>query len=851
MLDREIGRGGMATVFLARDVRYDRKVAVKVLSQELGAVLGAERFLSEIRVTATLQHPNLLPLFDSGESAGLLYYVMPFVEGETLRARLDREKQLSVADTVRLGSAIASALDYAHRNGVIHRDLKPENILLQDGQPLVADFGIALAVSNAGGARVTQTGLSLGTPQYMSPEQATGDRTIDARSDVYALGAILYECLTGEPPHTGTTAQAIIARLMTEEPRTISATRKSVPAHVEAAIATALQKLPADRWASARELGEALQEPLRTAPQHGSAAPVSSLKKRAIAGMLLGAIVIAGGTGYAAARALSAPTVAEPSRFEMTLPAGVGMAPSAGNNLSISPDGRTVIVVGESVSGSTERRLYVRHLDSLDAYPLPGSEGATNPVISPVGDIVFVRPQGDSRVVVRLPAQGGAPTTWTTVTGALFGGAWSTGEFFVFAPGPTIQRLARNDLTTKVIADITSVPNATFFSIPFTFPDGRTVGARIHVGDVDKLALVPIDSGPVKVVDLEMSNVVGYRNGTLVYGKLDGWLYTVPFDLVKGEVRGVPERVLGGITAKSAGGLNAVLADNGTLALLRGVVGGNLQLRATDSDAQTTLLEMRNYRAIRWSPDGKQLAVEIVAQTAGSFIGELWRIDPASGAPSRVSTIDISSFEWSADGKQIAFSGEDNRRRGIFIAASDGSVPERLVLSGEAQVRAMLRNGSMLLIEERGELFTVSLTDTASRTRVSNVGERAMRARVSPDEQWVAYLSDRNGRTELFVKPLAPGGGSTQVSLDGAADLAWASGGRQLFFRSNGSLRRATISTAGNMLSVTQRDSLFPVGEVWDMNPVRPQLATMKDRSGESQLQLFIGWAQRTLTGAR
>jgi len=211
-VDRLIGEGGMATVYLARDVRHQRKVALKVLRPDLGAVLGVDRFLSEIQVTANLQHPNLLPLFDSGAADSLLFYVMPYIEGESLRARLDREKQLPVDEAVRIAAAVASALDYAHRQGVIHRDLKPENILLHEGQPLVADFGIALAVSNAGGTRITQTGLSLGTPQYMSPEQATGDRAIDGRTDTYSLGAMTYEMLTGDAPHTGSTSQAIIAR---------------------------------------------------------------------------------------------------------------------------------------------------------------------------------------------------------------------------------------------------------------------------------------------------------------------------------------------------------------------------------------------------------------------------------------------------------------------------------------------------------------------------------------------------------------------------------------------------------------------------------------------------------------
>ena len=258
-IEREIGRGGMAVVYLARDIKHDRPVALKLLHPELGAVLGVERFLSEIRVTANLQHPHLLPLFDSGEADGQLFYVMPYVDGENLRARLDREKQLPIDEALRLTLAVLSALAYAHERGIIHRDLKPENILLQGGEPVVADFGIALAVSNAGGQRVTQTGLSLGTPQYMSPEQATGDRTLDARSDIYAIGAVLYEMLAGEPPHTGSTVQAIIAKVITERPRSLRVARDTVPEPVDDATMKALAKLPADRWATAHDFADALR----------------------------------------------------------------------------------------------------------------------------------------------------------------------------------------------------------------------------------------------------------------------------------------------------------------------------------------------------------------------------------------------------------------------------------------------------------------------------------------------------------------------------------------------------------------------------------------------------------------
>ncbi len=260
-IERELGQGGMATVYLAEDFKHDRKVAVKVLKPELAAMIGAARFLREIKTIASLQHPHILGLIDSGEVAGTAYFVMPFVEGESLRDRLNREKQLPMSEAVRITIEIAAALGYAHRHGVIHRDIKPENILLHDGQVLVADFGIALAVSSAGGARMTETGMSLGTPDYMSPEQAMGERDITAASDVYALGCVLYEMLVGEPPFTGPSAQAIVAKVMMEKPTAPSRLRDTVPDAVDVAVLTALQKLPADRFASATAFADALRNP--------------------------------------------------------------------------------------------------------------------------------------------------------------------------------------------------------------------------------------------------------------------------------------------------------------------------------------------------------------------------------------------------------------------------------------------------------------------------------------------------------------------------------------------------------------------------------------------------------------
>ena len=321
----------MATVYLAHDLKHDREVALKLLRPELGAVLGADRFLAEIRISAGLDHPHILTLIDSGTAEGLLYYVMPYVRGETLRQRLTREKQLAIDEALRIAKQVASALDYAHRKGVIHRDIKPENILLQEGEAVLADFGIALAVREAGGNRLTETGLSLGTPQYMSPEQATGDRALDARSDVYSLAAVLYEMLTGEPPVTGATAQAMIAKLMTERPTRVRAVRDTVPQVVDAAISKALSKVPADRYDTAAAFSDALH-----------ASPVTTTAASRIPWALGAAGLIIATVAVAVSLWRNKGTQGAPGTYaadrQVTFSGDVG-------RLALAPDGRTVAYI--------------------------------------------------------------------------------------------------------------------------------------------------------------------------------------------------------------------------------------------------------------------------------------------------------------------------------------------------------------------------------------------------------------------------------------------------------------------------------------------------------------------------
>ncbi len=292
VLERELGQGGMAVVYLAHDLRHHRRVALKVLRPELAVSLGPERFLHEIRIAAGLQHPHILPVFDSGDASGQLWYTMPYVEGETLRQRMSREKQLPLDDARRIAVQVLSALEYAHAHGIIHRDVKPENILLEGDQAVVADLGIARAIADVGGERLTATGLAVGTPAYMSPEQACAEPNIDRRTDIYSLGCVLYEMLAGEPPYTGPTPQAIVARRLTEPPPRLR-TIRDAPESLEQAIHRALARNAADRFATARDFARAITEVETTAPGSAGTRPATPAPRRRAPKALVGAVLLA------------------------------------------------------------------------------------------------------------------------------------------------------------------------------------------------------------------------------------------------------------------------------------------------------------------------------------------------------------------------------------------------------------------------------------------------------------------------------------------------------------------------------------------------------------------------------
>ncbi|HEX6943983.1 MAG TPA: protein kinase, partial [Gemmatimonadaceae bacterium] len=436
-IERELGQGGMATVYLAEDLKHKRKVALKVLKPELAAVLGAERFVQEITTTASLQHPHILPLFDSGTADGFLFYVMPFIEGETLRDKLNRETQLGVDEAVRIAREVADALDYAHGKGVIHRDIKPENILLANGRPVVADFGIALAVSAAAGGRMTETGLSLGTPHYMSPEQATADKEISARSDVYSLASVLYEMLAGQPPHLGGSAQQVIMKIIAETPQNVTVLRKSVPPNVAAALARALEKVPADRFESAKAFAEALGNPRFTvlgSPAATAAMRDGPWKFRFYAAAVI-ALLLA---GVATAAKLSSPsgTADTPSmHLRLFFPPGDRLAAPENDDLrnadrpsrtafAFTPDGQSLVYSG--LRDGTPQ-LFLRPLTGEIATPIAGTEGGESPFFSPDGASLGFWASGSLR---RVSLRGGPPTDITRIP-RITGASWSEDDRIV------------------------------------------------------------------------------------------------------------------------------------------------------------------------------------------------------------------------------------------------------------------------------------------------------------------------------------------------------------------------------------------------------------------------------------
>jgi serine/threonine-protein kinase len=793
-IEQRLGEGGMAIVYLARDVRHERRVAIKVLKPEIAARLGSERFVQEIKVTANLQHPNILPLYDSGAVEGFLYYVMPYVQGESLRAKIDRERQLAVEETVQIARSVAAALDYAHEHGIVHRDIKPENVLLQRGQAIVADFGIALAVSAAGGTRLTETGLSIGTPGYMSPEQASGDRALDARSDIYSLGAMTYEMLTGDPPHRASSAHAVIAKILAEKPSPISQSRDLVPANVDAAVQRALAKSPADRFSRAAHFADALLNPGFRLPD--TLAITSAVAVPPVRGVrfwgLTAAILTAGVLGgWAIRAALSPATAAAPLRqsvFYLPLDSGVAVP----GYPAVSPDGNAVVYPAEE-GGST--RLFLRKLDDPIASPLPRTEGANSAFFSPDGAWVgFVADE----TLKKVRLEDGSDAVIAPYVEGLAGVTWRADETIVFATmprGALFQVSAKGGTPTPLVAGNRSADSGYFF--PQFLPAGdailfntQSTGGLLGVLDLRTGARKTFGPG------LRPSYV---DPGQLVFANPDGRLARVGFDVNRRDTTGsvvlLPEELGVGL-----GRAFYSVSRGGTLAIIR-AAGTILDVSLVDSAGRQQLtFRDGGFWAPRFSPDGNLIAF------GGRHPDDLWLYDLRTQTRRRFTLDGASSNDpaWSPDGKYLAFSVDRPTRKDVVVRAVDGTEPPRqlVVKEGLQWPSDWTRNGYLVFtdvpLDEDRDIWVVKADGSEAPYPYLDTPFIEKSGVVSPDGRWIAYDSNAPGRFEVFVNTFPRASSSpVLVSSGGGRNPRWRPDGRGLFYWNENRLVSLRLDLSG------------------------------------------------------
>jgi eukaryotic-like serine/threonine-protein kinase len=771
-VEGELGQGGMATVYLAHDLRHDRKVAIKVLRPELAAVIGAERFLREIRTLAHLQHPHILGLIDSGEVGGTAYYVMPFVDGESLRDRLKREKQLPVAEAVRIATEIAGALGYAHRHGIIHRDIKPENVLLHDGSALVADFGIALALSSAGGTRMTETGMSLGTPHYMSPEQAMGERQITARSDVYALGVVTYEMLVGEPPFTGPSAQAVIAKVLTEEPPPPSRQRKSVPPAIDAAVLTALAKLPADRFGSPAELAAALtaQGPPPRPPQ-----TLARRSRLALGAVALGALAIGAGIGALVAGHREGFKPSFGAAFKVTYEPSLEIHPA------LSPDGKFLAYAG---GDPLRTRLYVRQVSGGRPTLLTEDSAAVevSPSWSPDGTrVLFATQQG----LFSVSASGGVPRQEAAAreSGPIIWSQWSPdGRTIAYVVADSIF-LKESGAAPRFLATSTSVtgchwsPNGARLVCAAGNAYFLMVGALFGNLAPSWIELIDARSGVTTVVT-DSSGInhspIWSPDGRFIYFVSDREGPTDIYRLRADDRRAAPERLTVGLGVQSL----SLSADGRRLAYnVYRTVGnvwsaplGHRPMNFRDATQVTRGNQSAENPAI--SADGKLLYYD--SDLSGT--SQLYRVPSAGGEQERLTTDNQQDFapSPSPDGHTLAFHSPRTGSREVFLLSlGDGTLTQVTSTPDQEVVPRWSPDGKMLA----WGIISPGGIRLARREQSGGFGTPIQRLNwgsepgFSPDGRWIAFTSAPVGSGRLFVMPTDSGAPRSLVDSGGAPPL--------------------------------------------------------------------------------
>jgi protein kinase-like protein/WD40 repeat protein len=706
-IERELGSGGMATVYLARDLKHDRDVAVKVLRPELAALLGINRFLNEIRISAQLDHPHILTLIDSGVVDGFPYYVLPFVRGESLRDKLERDRQLGIDEALDITRQVTSALDYAHRHGIVHRDIKPENILIHEGEAVLSDFGIAMAVKEAGGNRLTESGVSLGTPQYMSPEQATGDRPLDARSDVYSIAAVLYEMLAGEPPHTGASVQAVIAKLLTEQPTRLRVLRASVPESVDEAVAKALAKVPIDRYGTAGDFARALTT--REAPRRRSV-----LARRWVP-LAIGAVVAAAVTSAAVFVLAHKPGPRPlPDRVQLTL-TGNAIAPS------LSPDGTRLAFAEKQCdpAGECTYQLIIQDTD-----------GTSLVVARNIGYIYETQWISDGRLLEFAgsypPLRHGAFAVSTLggeprYLGCCFFDLVSGDTAFLSVDNrPGVDRRWVRRITVHDGQTLDSIPvrdhGVTYHTIALTIPDRLIVAVRKTFESAPELRLTDFRGRVISRVTppfwsidrFYWSRWVPSRRKLVIASQraVGGTEFDIlTMNVTASRIEPDVDTVFSGLQFNI--GMFDISPNGDGLIYSAGPVETSLSTIETDRAASRPLAPRELLPATtllrgRISPAGDRILLARDAPRAGAHASQFSLVPRTGGAESQIpgAVENLLDFQWSADGARIMYLHRiDGNRTRLSEKDTTGRVTRDTTLEQSAATQFdPLRDGTVCLI---------------------------------------------------------------------------------------------------------------------------------------------------------
>ncbi len=847
LIEGELGEGGMATVYLANDLKHERQVALKVLKPELAAVVGADRFLTEIKTTANLQHPHILPLHDSGEADSFLFYVMPYVEDESLGDRLAREQQLHVDEAVKIAIDLAEALDYAHRNKVIHRDIKPANILMHEGRPLIADFGIALAVGAAGGTRLTETGLSVGTPFYMSPEQATGDQILGAASDTYALACVLYEMLVGEPPYSGATAQAVLGKIIAGGPVSATAHRPSIPANVDAALRCGLEKLPADRFTSAQEFADALKnEHFRYGEPVGAAAGDPGPWKRRTTGFASLSSVLALALAWSVFRPEPAAPPEPIGRFSVLI--REDQTPST--NFDIAPDGSALVFTGPDPEGVFQ--LWLRRWDNLTLTPVPGTAGATpsSPRISPDGtEVAFVA----GRQLKVAPLQGGVVRT--LADSAFCCSQWGPDGFLYYsATGRTIKRVPVQGGEVEPVTTRAEEGGGSHGDLQ-VLPGGETAVFTVW-GDPARIEAIRLADGERRILAPGIKPYVT-PDGHLIFGSIDGSILAAPLSVDGMELTGAPVPVVEGVVVSTNEYPEFSVSQTGTLAYWSGeaATGAREFVWMSRSGVATPVdpgwaFDRGNVNS-GWSlsPDDTRLALR--ARTEAGH--DIWIKELDDGPLSRLTFGESEDRmpRWTPDGRTVTFVSNRGGDWDVWSKAADGTGDAVSVVDtedffaqgfyGPAGEWVILRTGGTGGLSGGRNIMAIrpGVDSVPLPLLASDVDEAG--PALSPDGRWLAYGSDETGRYEIFVRPFPDvDAGKWQVSAEGGHGALWSHTGDELFFVNNsGEMMAAQVETASGF-RVRERQTLFAIPRGYESRAVSDFIVGLFDITSDDERFLMV-----------